>query len=127
MVPADEIICTIDWTNVLRWVSPSCATVLGWSPEEMVGRSPECLFLSGDLVALPAAPQLPNRSTRSVTFKARVRRDDGSFLWMTVVAGAVRGERQNADIEIVLVMRAISDHKELRTGVFRPGSFDNVA
>lgn len=123
----EEIICTIDLNNVLRWISPSCKTVLGWSPEEMVGRSPECFFLSEDLVALPAAPQSPDRGGRRVTFNARIRRNDGSYAWMALVAGAVRGKCPLGGIEIVLVMRAISDDKELRTGVFRPGSFDNVA
>ena len=124
---SDEIICTIDLTNVLRWVSPSCKPILGWTPQEMVGKCPECFFLLEDLLALPIAPQAADLSSRSITFNARVRRNDGSYASMSVLAGAVRGTGADGAIDIVLVMHAISDRKIFRNGAFRPGTFDNMA
>ena len=122
-----EIICTVDLTNVLRWVSPSCKMILGWTPQEMVGKRPELFFVSEDLIALPIAPQTPNLGSRSIRFNARVRRNDGSHKWMSVLAGVVRSTGADAAIEIVLIMQAIVGRKIVKTGVFRPGTFEDIA
>ncbi len=44
-----DVICRAGMDMVLHYVSPSCFHVLGWQPEEMIGRRPDAfVFSEGD-------------------------------------------------------------------------------
>ena len=44
-----DVICRAGVDMVLHYVSPSCFHVLGWQPEEMIGRRPDAfVFSEGD-------------------------------------------------------------------------------
>lgn len=82
-----DLICTIDADACFRMVSPSAARILGYSPDEMIGRSyrdfihPEDIPLSEEVTTRIEAGVLTN------TFTTRYRRKDGSLapvMWSSV-------------------------------------------
>jgi len=105
-----DIICRVDPnTHKLTYVSPSSLRILGWAPEEMVGTGPEALVLAEDLPVLfksIARADSSDVETNSVT--VRVRKKDGSEVWMEMNARLVR-DSVGAITEIVSVMRDVSE------------------
>lgn len=109
-----DIICRVDpGTNKLTYVSPSSLRILGWAPEEMLGTGPEELVFPEDLPALfeaVARAHGSDQETDSVT--VRVRRKDGSTVWMEMNARLVR-DSAGVILEIVTAMRDVSERKAL--------------
>jgi diguanylate cyclase (GGDEF)-like protein/PAS domain S-box-containing protein len=105
-----DVICSVGPTKELRYVSPSAFHVLGWKPEELVGKGPEALLLAEDLPILMAAIDHDVSTGRSgPPVAVRVRKKDGSVVWVEISASATTGGPR----EIVIVMRDINERKIL--------------
>ena len=63
-----------------RWVSPSVTEVLGWQPDDLVGRSAEDLIHPDDLPEVLAARQSP---IRTPAIAARYLTLDGEYRWLS--------------------------------------------
>jgi len=72
----------------LTYVSPSCEHVLGYAPEEIVGREWWTLIHDEDSERLSNAVQTV-RERRPITETARVRKKDGAWIWIEARADAV--------------------------------------
>ena len=109
-----DIICRVGPDFILRYVSPSSVHLLGWTPEEMVRMRPADLVVAED-VPLIAAISKRNLADGSVgpPIVVRMRRKDGSLVWMEVSSRLVRDPATGDPIETVLVMRDISERKGL--------------
>ena len=76
---------------VIEWVSPSVTRVLGWRPEDLVGRRSLDFLHPEDLEdALIAIDELATGDSRQG--RNRVRRPDGSYRWVSQFIRAVRDE-----------------------------------
>lgn len=98
----------------LIYVSPSVFNVLGWRPQELLGKTPDDIVTTESLPVLAAA-QSYNRAhpaeNRRVTLQ--MRKKDGSTAWMEVSARAVRDPSTGEEAETVLGVRDVSDRKAL--------------
>ena len=87
---SQDLLVVADSAGVFRAVSPSVTRILGWAPEELVGRS---LF---DFV-LPDDQQTTGQAlTEAVrgkldTYENRYRHKDGGFRWLSWVAAPEHG------------------------------------
>jgi len=97
-----------------RYVSPSSFNVLGWTPEEMKGMEAFALIYPEDLPGLMAVATRnfepgvePERAT------VRMRKKDGSLVWIEFTASVVRNPSTGEAAEAVVTMRDISERKEL--------------
>ncbi len=91
---ATDAIATFGLDGRLTYLSPSVAAVTGYAPHEMVGRSgrrfihpddyPAVAAAIGDLASGARAPGTP--------IEYRLRRKDGSWMWVQVNPQPVRGE-----------------------------------
>ena len=70
--------------GVLRWISPTVTALCGWRPEEVIGRSTLDFFDSGDHEAV-AALRRQVHAGRPGGGVFRLRRKDGTLLWVEVV------------------------------------------
>ena len=96
------------------YASPSCDALLGWAPEEIVGRIAYDFVLADDLPIVEAGiGRLLARETEVVTNTARSIRRDGTIVWTEVTVRAVRDPRDDEMTGTVLVLRNISRRKEL--------------
>jgi PAS domain S-box-containing protein len=92
--------------------SPACRTLLGYEPEELIGRSAYELFHPEDLVQIRNCHSdilnLPQVSTVSY----RIRRRDGAYIWFETTSHAIRHADTGTVTEIVAVSRNCTDRQQ---------------
>jgi diguanylate cyclase (GGDEF)-like protein/PAS domain S-box-containing protein len=107
-----DIICRTGLDMRFLYISPSCVQVLGYTPEEMMNMEPFGHVLPEDLPGLAA---IANRNlipgTESSRATARMRKKDGTVIWMEVTARVVRDPATDEPIEAVIVMRDVTERK----------------
>ncbi len=109
-----DIICRAGFDRKLRYVSPSSFRMLGWKPEELIGKSPDDFVLAEDLhIVESVVAQLLSPETESATGTTRVRKKDGSITWVETNIKLVRDSSTGEPTEYVYVMRDISERKAL--------------
>jgi len=101
-----DILCYADMNRVLHYISPASFRILGWSVEEMLGRSADDFVFAEDIPLL-----LQARKNKLPVVRVRMCRKDGSTVWMEnhirIVNDAVTGEPR----EVFLSMRDIAEQK----------------
>lgn len=109
-----DMVCRVGFDLVMQYTSPSCERILGWKPEEMVGKGPDAFVFPDDLPTVGAAhKRLLANGVDPVPTEVRMRRKDGSYAWMEVNA---RMAQREGDVEasgIVLIMRDVSGRLRL--------------
>lgn len=95
------------------YVSPSCRQVLGWAPEDLVGKHPIEIFLPEDFpIVEAAASQLYTQGASTVAPVARVRCKDGGVKWCESRAQLLKGAGGAAG-DVVVILRDVTERKEL--------------
>ena len=113
---ATDMIARYGLDGVIRYISPACLRVLGYSPEELVGRSTVSLIAPEDLAAVRA--QFADADIRlprdAMHTEHRVRRKDGATIW---IEGRPRltFDEAGAPIEYQDVMRDITARKAMES------------
>jgi len=122
-----DVICRSGVDMRWRYVSPSSFAVLGWTPEEMIGMEAFALVYPEDLPALVAiatrnfAPGVdPERSA------VRMRKKDGTLVWIEFTARVVRNLSTGLADEAVVTMRDISERKALEEKLFSLALTDSL-
>jgi diguanylate cyclase (GGDEF)-like protein/PAS domain S-box-containing protein len=122
-----DIICRADVDLVMHYASPSTLRVLGWTPEEMVGRRPEDFVPAEDLPVLTGAVDRafdPDAVTDTAT--VRMRKKDGSIAWMEMNARVIRDDASGEPREFVAVMRNITERKLIEEKLFALAHTDGL-
>lgn len=102
---AQEIIYIADLEGVCRFCSPSVQQILGYSPEEVIGRNNNASFHPQDLERISQMDL-----TKGNLLNIRVRHKDGHYLWFETtykVFGDAEHEQQ-----ILTIGRDISERKK---------------
>jgi diguanylate cyclase (GGDEF)-like protein/PAS domain S-box-containing protein len=103
-----DVICRAGMDQVLNYVSPSSIHVLGWTPEEIVGKRPDAFVLSEDLPVLAAvAAGSFSAEVKNPPFNLRMRKKDGTTAWIEINYRLVR-DTEGEPKETVIVMRDIT-------------------
>jgi diguanylate cyclase (GGDEF)-like protein/PAS domain S-box-containing protein len=95
----------------LVYASPSSATVFGLDPAEITGRSSFDLVHPDDAPLIQGTLREMQRSGRGRTLSFRLRRGDGSFVWVETSCRVVRDPDSGELGELHCVTRDISDRK----------------
>jgi diguanylate cyclase (GGDEF)-like protein/PAS domain S-box-containing protein len=130
-----DIICRAGVDMVLHYVSPSSFHVLGWRPEEMMGKRPDAFFLPEDASVLAGSVSSGDDNS-PVTVRMRMK--DGTMAWVEIKRRMVCDSTTGVPRETVIIMRDITVRKELqeklslleltdsRTGLSTPRAFDEA-
>ena len=106
-----DIITIVDESAVVRYGSPSVETVLGYDPEELVGRKAADLVHPDDtarlLEAHRAALRDPWSAQRGVEFRCRHR--DGTWRVLEALGSAL--QYRSAGPQAVLTLRDVTDRR----------------
>ncbi|MEK3773323.1 MULTISPECIES: PAS domain S-box protein [Paenibacillus] len=102
---AQDLITTCATDGELLYVSPSVYTLLGYKPEEVIGKSFKDYCYSGDY------PDPMDLSKIGNGCKMRVLHKKGHYIWMETLAKPVAGERGKS-VQIVSISRDITQHKD---------------
>ena len=104
-----DVISRTGMDGVIRYVSPSCRRVLGYAPEEMVGRKASD-FAPPEQLAEGEARQMASAPGAPVTHLQRVRHKDGRWIWMESVV-RVLPDAEGRSQEFLAVARDVTARK----------------
>jgi diguanylate cyclase (GGDEF)-like protein/PAS domain S-box-containing protein len=107
-----DVICRSGLDMKWRYVSPSSIEVLGWTPEEMTAMEAFALVYPEDLPGLVAiATRNFASGVEPERTAVRMRKKDGTLVWIEVNARVVRDPSTGEASEAVVTMRDISERK----------------
>lgn len=107
-----DVICCSGFDRIVRYISPSCFNLLGWKPEELIGKGPEAYILAEDMPLLEIARTniLAAKDQIDLT-TVRMQRKDGSIVWVEINVRLVHDSVTGKPREHVMVMRDITERK----------------
>jgi len=109
-----DVICRVGVDGKFLYVSPSSLRVLGWTPEEMISMPPFALAHPDDLSSLTAeVARVLTPGAPAPLAEMRMIKKDGSIAWIEVSRRVVRDPSNEAAKEVILVMRDITERKNL--------------
>jgi diguanylate cyclase (GGDEF)-like protein/PAS domain S-box-containing protein len=108
---SNDIICRAALDMVLHYVSPSSSRILGWKPEEMMGKRPDDFILSAD--APSPHDSLVSGLDRS-PLAVRMRKKDGTIAWVEIKRRMVCDPGTGEPTETVIVIRDTTESRMLQ-------------
>ena len=99
--------------GVRRYVSPSCRLVLGYEPDELVGAQRGSFTHPLDREHVEQRMAAVANGNKDNVIVSRAVRRDGTIVWLESRISMVRDLTTGMVVEIISVMRDISQHKAL--------------
>jgi len=112
---------------VLYYVSPSSWPVLGWKPEELVGKGPNAYVIPEDmpkLLEIARRNRAPGGEDTPATVRARKK--DGSLIWIEINPREMHESADAEAEEAVIVMRDVTERKLLEEKLSRQAMTDGL-
>jgi len=98
--------------GIFVYVSPACTALLGYEPEELIGRLPRDYFHPQDLEKLAKAHSKVMALPVTYTLTYRIRRKDGKYIWFETTSRTIRDSVSGEVQEIIGISRDISVRKQ---------------
>jgi diguanylate cyclase (GGDEF)-like protein/PAS domain S-box-containing protein len=134
-----DVLCCSGYDRKARYISPSCFKLLGWKPEELVGKGPEVYILPDDLHVMDdAGVRIVAADDQIDVSTFRIQRKDGSIAWVEANVRLMRDSVTGEPKEHVIIMRDITERKQLEeklstqaltdglTGLWNRRAFDDA-
>ncbi|MBD3176907.1 MAG: PAS domain S-box protein, partial [Armatimonadia bacterium] len=109
---ATDMISRHDMDGVYTYASPAAEGVLGYRPEELVGRSAYEFFHPDDTVTTSASHQRVREGAAVSTVTYRIRHADGHYVWVETTSRAVRDPITDEPEGIIAITREVTERKE---------------
>ena len=122
-----EVISRHTPEGVYTYVSSACRSLLGYEPEELVGRSAHELFHPEDLEQSSGAQVAMLERPDVYTVGNRIRRKDGSYGWFETTSRTVRDPESGEVLEIIAVSRDATEHKRSEEALRKSEEFHRFA
>ncbi len=107
---ASDMITRINVSGKMFYVSPACTPILGYTPEEMIGRNSFEFIHPEDLTSIKdILRQNPNGDAYTVAHRSRHK--NGSYVWLETSARAIIDEETKNIVEIQAASRNITERK----------------
>ncbi len=107
-----------------EWVSPSVTTLLGYTPEELVGTSPYTLFHPGDAVAIRDGSHrqaLKNVDDANAVY--RIRHREGHYVWFETLTKPILGA-DGSVVRLQTSSRDVTDRVEMEERLYHQAYHD---
>ena len=98
--------------GIYLYVSPACRAILGYAPEEMIGRSSYEFFHPDDVPGLNEAHASILNTTNLYTVPYRALHKDGHYVWLETTVHSVRNAGTGIAHEIHATSRDITARKK---------------
>lgn len=109
---ATDLICRHAPDGRYLYVSPSSHKLLGYEPEEMLGRSPYDFFHPEDRERIRTTHDHVLHWPEAATVEFRFRRRDGTYVWLDTVSKAIRDPDTAEIVEIHTASRDATARRE---------------
>ena len=109
---AADVVVLVDAGGAITYVSPSSFALLGFTPEELVGRSARSMIHQdhvGSLLPILGEPG----GTTSFTSETQLLRADGTTVWVAASTSVVYDAESGSPLELRSSLRDITDRKRL--------------
>lgn len=101
--------------GIYSYASPACCLLLGYQPEELVGRSAYEFLYPQDVPALNQPPSDILYPSEINPISYRIRCQDSTYIWFESTTTAIQHPEMNAAQEIITVSRQITEPKQTQT------------
>jgi PAS domain S-box-containing protein len=111
---SSDLIILTDPDGIATYVSPSVTRILGFPPEEIVGKKPLDFILPDDLEAVYKGLQKNLEGIPTANIEVRIRKKDGSYAIMDISGSAVVEEDRIAGVQVIgrdVTERKKAEHK----------------
>ncbi len=110
---ATDIISRASIEGIYTYVSSACRALLGYTQEEMIGRSILSLIHPDDHAHVHDFFVLLEQGSEARTITCRIRRKDDDYGWFEITAQTIRDPNTNRAREFIAVSRDVSHRKEM--------------
>jgi PAS domain S-box-containing protein len=108
-----DVIAKINSDGIRTFVTPSCYSLLGYRPEELIGRlGIEIVHPDDRLATLSVIEQAQSAGKTAYSFSQRVRHKAGHYVWVEVTSSVVRDPATGTPTETIGVIRDITERKQ---------------
>ena len=107
---ANDMITRLNKDGYMLYISPACKTILGYSPETLLGTNNFDLIHEEDKPQAREAFNSVQGSTYTVTYRARQK--NGNYIWLETSARAILDPVTNDVIEVQSASRDITERKQ---------------
>lgn len=109
---ARDLICLLDEKGKYIYLSPSVMDVLGFSPAELIGKSPYLLFHPSDVTRIMKESQEREQEKElRYTLEYRMQRKAGDYIWLQTVTEPIK-DKQGRITKIQTSSRDITKMKK---------------
>jgi len=103
--------------GVYVYASPACRTLLGYAPDELVGRSAYAFLHPDDVAAVRASQAAVLERAEIATISYRIRRKDGSYIWFETTSRMIPDAQTKTVLEIQAASRDITRRKQVEAAL----------
>ena len=114
---AADLVLLTDVDGAIQYASPSSLQLLGYRPDEMIGRRAQAMVHPEDTRTLSSVGAEQLRLGEPLTSECRLERADGSYVWVANSISAVIDPATGQAIEYRASLRDISDRKRLEVAL----------
>jgi diguanylate cyclase (GGDEF)-like protein/PAS domain S-box-containing protein len=109
---SNDLVERFDADGVRRYASPAALPLLGYRPEELIGKSAFDLIVEEDMPeAMAATERMRNHMSLQETLTLRLRRKDGRVIWVEAAIRFITDEN-NQDVGVIINTRDATERKE---------------
>ncbi|MFN4279665.1 EAL domain-containing protein [Thermosynechococcus sp.] len=109
----DDLICLHEPDGTYLYVTPSSETILGYHPEELVGKSPYTLFHPEDGERIRSGDHvLALQGSVNITETYRMRKKNGGYIWLETLIHPICDEAGNV-LFLVTTSRDVTRRRQL--------------
>jgi two-component system sporulation sensor kinase A len=109
-----DLICRLSPDGIFLYASPACRTLLGYEPEEMVGRHAVDYLHPDDVDELTRLYQSSFPFKEAYTVTSRLRAKDGHYVWFETTGKSILNPRTGELEEFITVSRDITERMKTR-------------
>ncbi len=108
-----DMVCLHASDGTYKFISPSVKKILGYTPQELLGKNPYNLFHPDDQERIRnESHQKALKKEPASNFQYRIRKKDGSYIWFETSTESITDENGNV-IKLQTTSRDISSRKNL--------------